>query len=139
MKTSAVSEEVAEKELISFYNHFALLPGNDEEILEELNIAKVAICLGLLVFDEDKVPTFTFKTPVKNDAGEISLDKVIFKTRIFPKEHIKLSKGLNIQKQVMEYALRCTAHLSGLSSTAFFDKMSKFDYTVLQQVTAVFA
>ena len=30
--TSAVSEEVAEKELINFYNHFALVPGEDEEI-----------------------------------------------------------------------------------------------------------
>ena len=137
--TSAVSEEVAEKELIDFYNHYALLPGNDDEILEELNIAKVAICMGLLVFDEDKIPTFKLKEPVKNQDDEISLEEITFKTRIFPNEHIKLSKGLNIQKQVMEYALRCTAHLSGLSSTAFLNKLSKFDYTVVQQITSVFA
>ena len=137
--TSVVSEEVAEKELISFYNHFALVPGEDEEILDELNIAKIAIMKGFLVFDENKIPTFSLKEPVKSESGEVVLESITFKTRIFPNEHIKISKGLNIQKQTMEYALRCTAHLAGLTSTSYLNKLSKFDYTVVQQVGTVFA
>lgn len=134
-----VSKEVAEKELIEFHNHFALVPGNEDEVLEELNIVSLAIQQGLLVFDENKVPSYKLKTPVKNTDDEVVLDKVTFKTRIFPNDHVQLSKGLNISKEVMTYALRCTAYLAGLSSPAYLNKLSKFDYTVIQQVGTVFA
>lgn len=139
-KTSAkVSEEIAEQELIDFYNHFSLIPGEDSEILEELNVAKIALMQGLLKFGKDKKPTYTLKDPVKNDKEEVSLSEIEFKTRIFPNEHVKLSKGLNIQKQTMEYALRCQAHLAQLPSVSYLNKLSKFDYTVVQQIGTVFA
>jgi hypothetical protein len=139
-QTSAViSEEIAEKELIDFYNHYALIPGEDTEILDELEVAKIALMKGLLQFDDDKVPTYTLKDPLKNEAGEETLSKIVFKTRIFPNEHVRLSKGLNIQKQTMEYALRCQAHLADLPSVSYLNKLSKFDYTVVQQIGTVFA
>lgn len=137
--TSAVSEEVAEKELVEFFKHFSLDEEDDSEIIESLSVAKRAVMAGLLVFDEDKKPTYTLKHPVKNEAGDVSLETIEFKTRIFPNDHIKLSKGLNIQKETMAYAMRCTAHLAGLPSTAYLNKLSKYDYTVVQQVGTVFA
>lgn len=142
MKTeaSAVSEEVAVKEIVDFYNFFALEQLTEEEILEDLSIVKKAVMEGLLVFDsESKVPTYTLKDPVKNDAGDIALETITFKTRIFPNDHVKLSKGLNIQKETMAYAMRCTAHLAGLASANYLNKFSKFDYTVIQQIGTVFA
>lgn len=139
-KTSVkVSEEIAEQELIGFYNHYSLIPGEDSEILEELSVAKIALMQGLLKFDDDKKPSYTLKDPIKNEAGDVSLSEIQFKTRIFPNEHVKLSKGLNIQKQTMEYALRCQAHLAQLPSVSYLNKLSKFDYTVVQQIGTVFA
>lgn len=138
-ETSAVSEEMADKELIDFYKYFALEPPSDEEVVEELSIAKRALMEGLLTFDENKVPIYKLKQPVKNEAGDVSLDSITFKTRIFPNDHVKLSKGLNIQKETMAYAMRCTAHLANLPSVGYLNKLSKFDYTVIQQIGTVFA
>ena len=138
-ETSAVSEEVAEKELIEFYKHFSLENESDEDILSGLSVAKRAVMEGLLSFNEDKEPKFKLKHPVKNDNDEVTLSEITFKTRIFPNDHIRLSKGLNIQKETMAYAMRCTAHLAGLPSVAYLNKLSKYDYTVLQQVGTVFA
>ena len=138
-KTSVLSEDIAENELVEFYNYFALIPAEPSEILEGLDVAKVALMQGLLKFDDDKVPTYTLKHPVKNDEGAEVLTEIVFKTRILPNDHIKLSKGLNIQKQTMEYALRCQAHLAQLPTAAYLNKLSKFDYTVVQQVGTVFA
>ncbi len=135
----AVTEEVAIKELVEFYNYYALEPLEEIEILEGMNIAKLAIIQGLLTFDEDLVPTYKLKNPIKNDKGEISLSEIKFKTRIFPKDNIRLSKGLNISKQTFEYSMRCMAFLAGLSSSSYMNKFSKFDYTVIQQVGTVFA
>ena len=139
-KTSAVSEEVAVKELVDFYNHFSLEPLTEDEVLDDLNIAKLAVMEGLLSFDkETKVPTYKLRNAILNDKKEPTLEEVTFKTRIFPNDHVRLSKGINIQKETMAYAMRCTAHLASLPSPAYLNKFSRFDYTVIQQIGTVFA
>lgn len=137
--TSAVSEEVAELDLVEFFNKYSLDIKDPKEIVsEDLKRSKQAVMAGLLVFDDSKIPTFTFHEPIKNKDDEVSLDKVTFITRIYPKDQAKLSKGLNLSKDSIEYSYRMQAHLANLPSDAYLSKLSKFDLAVIQELALVF-
>ena len=103
-----------------------------------MSISLIALQKGLLVINSENVPTLTLKDPIKNEDGQISKESIEFKTRIFPSDHIKLSKGLNISKDQMEYATRCQAELAKLPTAAYLNKLSKFDLKVVQELASVF-
>jgi len=135
MNKDKVSEEVAISEIVEFVNHHSVVPRGEEEIKEEYQVSILAVQKGLLVIN-DNVPVYTLKEPINPD-GEFALSKIEFKTRIRPNEHSRLSKGLNLQKESFEYSLRCLAFLSQISQGEL-NKLSKFDYTVVQQLGTVF-
>lgn len=135
---NVISEELAIRELTDFYNHHSLIEKQENEVKEELNIALIAVQNGLLKFDADLVPVYTLKNPVLNDEKEVSMSDINFVTRILPRDHVRLSKGLSIQKDSMEYMQKCIAHLASLPTPAYLNKFSKFDYTVIQQLATVF-
>lgn len=138
MSTSVISEEIAIEEIVNFYNEFGLEKKEWNEVKEELNIAMVAVKQGLLVFIEGK-PVFQLQNPIQNkEKTETVLEKIEFKTRILPRDHVNLGKGLNIAKEQMQFSLNCTAFLACLPSQSYLNKFSKFDYTVIQQITNVF-
>ena len=135
---NVISQEIALSELVDFMNEYSLLPTDSDEITEntDLKIVLLAIQKGLLKF-EDHIPVYTLRNPLQNDKGEQSVIEVTFKTRIFPKELIKLSKGINVSKDPMSFSLRCIAYLCG-ESESIVNKFSKFDYSVVQQISTVF-
>lgn len=133
-----ISEELAIQELTAFYNNHSLIEKEENEVKDELNIALIALKNGLLKFNSNYEPVYTLKTPLLNDNGDVTMSEISFKTRIFPKDHIALSKGLNVQRDSMEYMQKCIAHLANLATPAYLNKFSKFDYTVIQQISTVF-
>lgn len=138
-KTNVISEELALTELTEFYNHYSLVEKSEEDVKEDLNIALEALKKGLLTFDTDKKPIYTLRDVIKSEDGsDVVLEKIEFKTRIFPNEHIRLSKGLNMQKDGMQFMINCISHLAQFPSVGYVNKLSKFDYTVVQQLSTVF-
>lgn len=137
-KLSKITEEKALEELTAFVNHYSLETKTQEEVKEDMKVALLAIQNGNLVIDSELKPVLTLKDPLKNEDGGIVMDKIEFLTRVFPKDHIKLSKGLNLQKDQMEYMQKCISHLCKLPTSSYLDKFSKFDYTVMQQICTVF-
>lgn len=133
-----MSEEQALQELTAFVNHHSLIEKSAEEVKEDLNIALIALQNGSLVIDQDFKPVLKLKQPIKTEEGNVDLDKIEFLTRVLPKDHIRLSKGLNLQKDQMEYMQKCIAHLSQLPVYGYLNKFCKFDYTVMQQISTVF-
>lgn len=96
-----------------------------------------AVELGLLVFDDKKKPTLTLKEPIMNDDNEVSVDVITFRTRIKPTQLAEVMKGVDLSKNQLEYSLRCIAYLTG-QAKGMLDKLGKFDYKVIDQVSTVF-
>jgi hypothetical protein len=96
-----------------------------------------AIELGNLTFNEKKVPTFKLTEPITNDDGEVSVSEITFKTRIKPTTLADIMKGVDLSKNQLEYSLRCIAYLTG-QAKGMLDKIGKFDYKVIDQVSTVF-
>jgi hypothetical protein len=92
---------------------------------------------GLLIFDDNLLPTYTLKHPVKNAEGQVSISVINFKTRIKPQTLADIMKGLNIGQNQIEYTLRCLSYIIQ-QPKAMLDKFSKFDYKVMEQITTVF-
>lgn len=133
-----ISEDVALKELTEFVNHYSLTEKTEDEVKEEMNISLIAIQKGYLVIDSDFKPILKLKEPIKSEDDAVVMDSIEFITRVYPKDHVRLSKGLNMQKDAMQYMLNCIAHLAQLPSASYVNKFSKFDYTVIQQISTVF-
>ncbi len=136
-KQQLVSEDVAIAELKDFINpHLVTEPLEDEDVKENYGACLRAIKEGNLTFT-DGIAHFKLKEPIKNESGEDVLSNVDFKTRIRPNELANLSKGINLSKESFQYALKCTAFIIG-QPQAYLNKLGKFDYTVIQQLAAVF-
>ncbi|MEG9328556.1 hypothetical protein V6B16_11475 [Salinimicrobium catena] len=132
-----LTDEVAIPELRNFINpHLVGEQLEEAEVKENYPAVLRALKEGKLILSESK-PKLVLTEPVKNDAGEEVLTEVEFRTRIRPNELANLSKGLNLNKDSFQYALRCTAFIIDQPS-GYLNKLGKFDYTVIQQLSAVF-
>jgi len=132
-----IAEDVAIVELsgvIEFYTDDTLQP---EEVKEKYPSVLKAIMLGLLVFDEDKKPTYTLKEAVMNASGGVALDKLELRTRIVASEQKKLAQGLDMKKNQLEYIQKCMAYLIK-QPVAMLDKLGRFDEKVIDQLTTFF-
>jgi len=136
-KEYVVSEEIAIKEMQDFVEKWDDKKKKDWEIQDLYPQVLIAIQEGLLVIGADKKPVFNLKYPIKTDEGNVALDVVTFRTRIRPQQLSDIMKGLDISKNQIEYTLRCFAFLTG-QSISMLNKLEKFDYKVIDQISTVF-
>ena len=138
MKDKAISKDVALVELEQFVNCYVKKPVPFNELEETYPDVLEAIMEGLLVFDENKTPTYKLKHPIKGEeSGNVVLDSLTFRTRIKPSTKADLAKGLFLQTDVLNYQLRVTSYVID-QPIAMLDKLSSFDYDVATQVSTVF-
>lgn len=135
-KKDVIAEEVAVKEFKKFVSKWTFEDKEDYEIKEDYPQALKALRKGLLTFNEEGVPTYNLAFPLNAD-GENPVKEAIFKTRIKPNTLANITKGLNVQKQQVEYTLRCLSYLSGLS-LGELNLIDKFDYKAIEQTATVF-
>lgn len=134
-----LSREVAITEVRSFLKKFNRRKTfSDDKIEEDYPDLLEAVQLGLVVFGEDKNPTFTLETPIKNDEGEITLKEVTFRTRIKPSTKADLASGIDLRKDAAKYSLNVISYIVD-QPRAMLDKFEPFDYDVIQQVSSVFS
>lgn len=134
-----ISKEVAIEEIRNFLNKYNRRQDfSDSKIEEDYPDALEAVQLGLLVFDDKKVPLFTLETPIKDDDNEVVLKQVSFKTRIKPSTKANLAEGIDLRKQAVKYSLNVVAFIID-QPKPMLDKFEPFDYDVIQQVSSVFS
>lgn len=135
-KNGAIEEKVALQELTNFLNIHLMSQVKEEEVKEDYPILLKAVESGNLILNEE--PVYKLTQPLKGEESqEVILEEVKFKTRIKPSQLANLSRGLNLSKDSFQYALACTAFIIS-QPKGFLDKFNKRDYTVIQQLSAVF-
>jgi hypothetical protein len=111
-----------------------------DEIIESDFIDVIeAVEDGLLVFNENLVPTYTLRQPLHEhfeDAGLI-IKEVKFKSRITEAEKALVMDGLDVAKQTGTYVLKTMAHITRLK-LADLKVVEKDDFDVLNQICSVF-
>lgn len=134
-----VDKDIAIVEVQKFVEKFDDKKPKDFEVEDKYPNLLEAVELGLLVFHPETLkPSYTFKHPVKDDNQDVVLAKIEqFRTRIKPSELNDIMQGLEINKKQIEYVLRIMAFFT-FQPKAMFDKMEKFDYKVLEQISSVF-
>ena len=132
-----IPTDLAIKEIQDFVTKFDYKAKKDWEVKDDYPNMLQAVEEGLLSFDDKKKPTYKLRFPIKNDKKEIAIDTLNFRTRIRPQELSTVMRGLDISKNQIEYTLRCFAFLTG-QPIAVIDKLEKFDYKVMEQVSTVF-
>lgn len=132
-----IPKETAIEEIKKFVYENLDVKKQDYEIESDYPQMLKAVELGLLTFDDKNHPTLVLKEPIKNDDGDVSLSEVKFRNRIKPSQLKEIMKGLDIQKNQVEYVQRQLAYIS-MQSVAMLDKFSRFDYKVIDQISTVF-
>ena len=132
-----VEREIAIAEIQKFVEKFDDKKKKEDEIENEYPHVVEAVCLGLLVFNDNSLPKFKLKYPILNEDKEIAVSDVEFRTRIKPGDLANIMKGLDIGKNQIEYTLRCLSYIIK-QPKAMLDKFEKFDYKVIEQVSTVF-
>lgn len=132
-----VSKEIAIAELQQFVEKWDDKKKEDWQIEQDYPDVLKAMQLGLLVLDKDLKPKLTLKNPILTDEGNVALDTIEFRTRIRPQQLSDIMKGLDIGKNQIEYTLRCFSFLTQ-QPKAMIDKLEKFDYKVIDQISTVF-
>jgi hypothetical protein len=137
-KASVVSKDVALNDLEGFINQWVKKPAQKDELEGLYPDILDAIVDGYLVFDENQVPKYTLKNPIKNEAGDVSLAELNFVTRIKPTNLANIAKGIDVRVDPMNLQLRMVAHIIG-QPIAYLDLFSRYDYDVISSVAAVFS
>ena len=132
-----VSKEIAIQELQSFVEKWDDKKKEDWQIEQDYPDVLKAMQLGLLVLDKDLKPKYTLRYPILTDEQNVALGEVEFRTRIRPQQLSDIMKGLDIGKNQIEYTLRCFSFLTQ-QPKAMIDKLEKFDYKVIDQISTVF-
>lgn len=97
-----------------------------------------AVMLGLVTLQEDVPPVYTLKEPIKNPAGDITITELNFKERITVSTLKSLGKGLDMKKDSIEFGIKVMAHIVD-QPTAILDKLGRFDYKLIEEVTPLFS
>ena len=132
-----VAENVAIEDVIKFAEYHADKAFDIDQVKESYPDVIEAVRLGLLTFDDDQVPTLKLKRPVKNKAGEVTLDSIVFKTRLPVSEQERLAKGIDIKNEQMKLVNKYRAYFIK-QPVAMLDEIGKFDFRVIDQVSSVF-
>lgn len=134
-----ISREVAIEEIRSFLGKYIRRTEfTDEKIEEDYPDVLEAVQMGLITFDDKKVPTFTLETPIKNEDGDVAVEKVTFRTRVKPTTKAALGEGIDLRKQAIKYSLNVIAYIID-QPKPMLDKFEPFDYDVIQQTSSVFS
>lgn len=137
-KEDVIDHDVAISEIQKFVDKWTHEFVEDYQIEDDYPQLLKAIKKGLVKFDDDIIPSYTLAFPLLTDEGNIGLGKVDeFKTRITPNELARITKGLNVAKQQVEYIIRCLCHITSLNR-GYINKIDKFDYKVIEQLSTVF-
>lgn len=137
-KKTVINKEVALNDLEQFVNRFVKKPVEKEELEGVYPDILDAIVDGYLSFDASGVPLLKLKEPIKNEAGDVSLSEINFRTRIKPTTLAELAKGLQPQKEVFTLTLRMTAYIVD-QPLMMLDKFGRYDYDVISSVASVFS
>ena len=132
-----VSKEVAVQEVMDFVEYHLDVVKKDYEIESDYPQIVKAIEDGRLSFNEKKIPTLVLKEPILNTEGQVSLDTITFRTRIKPTQLAEVMKGVDLQKNQLEYSLRALSYLTG-QVRAMLDNFGKVDYKTIDQIATVF-
>lgn len=132
-----VSKEIAVQEVMDFVEYHLDIVKKDYEIESDYPQIVKAIEDGRLSFNEKKIPTLVLKEPILNAEGQVSLDTITFRTRIKPTQLAEVMKGVDLQKNQLEYSLRALSYLTG-QVRAMLDNFGKIDYKTIDQIATVF-
>lgn len=133
-----VSKEIALKEVETLINKFVKKPVAFDEIEETYPDIIDAIMDGYLSFNKEGVPVLNLKLPIKNEAGDVSLSEINFKTRIKPTSLASIAKGIDLKTDQLSLQLRMVAHIID-QPIAMLDKFGRYDYDVINQICTVFS
>lgn len=138
IKENSISEEIAVNEVLDFVNYYSKKPIKIEDVKEQyLSTVEAVMSCNLIFEGEAKNPKYTLVHKLMNDEGGVYKDSVEFKTRIKPTTKADLAKGLDLQRDLANYSLRCIAHIIG-TTVKELDKFEAVDYDVISEVSAVF-
>lgn len=137
-KETAVSKEVALNDLDSFINQWVKKPVQKDQLEENYPDILDAIIDGYLSFDENQVPKYKLKTPIKNTDGGIEVSELSFITRIKPTNLANIAKGLDVRVDPLNLQLRMIAHVIG-QPVAYLDLLSRYDYDAVSSIASVFS
>jgi hypothetical protein len=133
-----ISEDVAVQSVLHFVNHHSSRPKTEEEIKEEFEDVVSAVMYGQLVLDDLEAPRMMLREPIVDEKGAVDKSEILFKTRVKPSTYEVIGRGLDLKKQSIRFGNLLTAHLCGFETAAYLDKLDKFDYKTVQQLTGLF-
>lgn len=135
-KEKVISEDVALNDLELFINEWVEKPEPKDKLIESYPLIFEALMSGNLVL-ENNIPVYKMVTPIKNVKGEVSISELSFRTRISPMNQARLGKGLEIQKDQLQYALNCICYIIDKSPQEV-DHFGKRDYNTVREIASVF-
>jgi hypothetical protein len=139
MKTDTISKEVALDELESFINKWVKRPVAKSKLEKTYPDVLDAIIDGFLSIDDEGMPSYKLKFPLKNDEGNVTVSEITgFRTRIKPSTLADLAKGLHPTEEVFQLQLNMTAYILN-QPVAMIDKFERYDYDALNQIASVFS
>lgn len=138
MKSTVVNKEVALEDLEKFVNRFVKKPVQKDQLEKTYPDILDAITDGFLSFDADGAAKYKLKDPIKNDANEVSLSEISFRTRIKPTTLADLAKGLHPQNEVYTLQLRMTSYIID-QPVIMLDKFGRYDYDAISSIASVFS
>lgn len=137
MKSTAISKEVALDELEKFVNFYSKKPFPRVKLEESYPDVLDGIMDGLLSFDDNQIPKYKLRFPIKSEDGQVQLSDINFKTRIKPSTKADLSKGLHPVNEIYAIQLNMLSFIID-QSIGMIDKFEPYDYDTISQVAAVF-
>lgn len=137
-KKTVISKEVALKEIETLINRFVKKPVKFDEIEETYPDILDAIMDGYLSFDGTGIPVLKLKDPIKNEAGDVSLAELTFKTRIKPTTLAGIAKGIDLKTDQFSLQLRMVSHIID-QPVVMLDKFERYDYDVISQICTIFS
>lgn len=132
-----ITKELAVAELKDIIEYYSAEDIDEESVEKNYNHAVKAVMLGLLTFDEDRVPSYQLKEAIKSESGIEMLSHIDFITRITIQEKKRLVKGLDTRKDGFELGIRCFAYVIKQPAN-MLDKFGRFDYKVIEQMAGLF-
>lgn len=132
----AMDRETAINELRSFVEEHSFENLSDKKLEDKYPQVLSALISGKLILGEN--PTYELKEAVKSKEETVVLEKVEFKTRMTVGEKTRLSKGIDMREDALGFSYACMAHVMSLKSTAYLDKMHKYDLKVCEQLSTLF-
>jgi len=138
MPDIVIAEEHATQIVLEFVNHHSSRPKTEDDVKEDFEDVISAVMYGQLNLDDKEAPKMLLREPILTEKGEVDKTEIHFKTRVKPMDYETIGRGLDLKKQSIRFGNLLTAHLCGLEVPAYLNKLNKFDYKTVQQLTGLF-